>query len=930
MSHKTLTEEYCDECDACVCEFKEPNIDVFMKVGTFYEMYMVDVPVRRGGDLATVATITNLQISRKNTKIDTPADYKNPYFVGFPAAKVQRYVQMMIAEQRIVVLYDQVPGEGMSNRMMRMREGVYTSSTWIDGEVPRHVTCHCVLEKCGCDAYAGLCFVDVVEGTVDVYEENGEEADVADRLTACFIAQRPNDVVFHVAPAVAAEKNVEAKFGLWHLAGGVSVRPMHQEIPVTAINEILRRVWPSRGGLMVSVVESLGLNRLTGGLQALALALETLGAYHPQNIHRLDVPRLRACNEDNMLTLQRDALLQLGIFRADGKRGKFRSSQKSIFELLDCCRTRLGKRHLEYVLSHPFAGADEIVRRHDRVSWYLSRTEVVTQVRDTLHGIGDVQVVMRKWCRGTLGTTEFLTMHGWINNMITALSLCGEEVNEDVQEFVDTVAEVFVVERMCGFSDVRVKGIDEAFDRRWTAFADCHKRFIHFVKRFRLKNGLDASSVHLELADDGYVLKTAKKIGREKLIGMDTVPAKTGWILHNNDVDAICHDMNNLRDEVLQMNKDALADCFRKYFDRYAPALKTCFTRIAELDMLTSHAFVCREWGLTRPTLLNDAHSGVNCVGLKNMIVTNTSDTACIPVDISIGIGKFTETRGVVLHGMNSSGKSTLIKSLGAAVILAQAGLYVPCEAMTLVPFGKLITQVEFHDDIHRGHSSFCVEMQGLDAMLRCMDEKTLIMADELTRGTEQRSSISIFCAAVKCMQDAGARFLMSSHLTELEPNMKHLNVDMDQLRVCHFAHELDKHGDIVFTRLLANGRGPTVYGVRVAEHIIKSPSFIKYANEVCDALSSEPKLTRARRSRYNGSKVLMACEICGGQCTETHHISPQKDADAHMLSPDGNNVHALHNLVALCHECHERVHRGGIVIDGYVQTLRGRKLSYV
>lgn len=929
---KTLPEEYCVECDACVAEFNDPNIDVFMKVGSFYEMYMVDTPAKRGGDLATVAAITNLQISRKNTKIDTPADFRNPYFIGFPVIKEHRYVQMLIAEQRTVVLYDQVPSAGMNNRLMRIRKGVYTSSTWIEGGASRHTACHCVLEQFAhmkTDCYAGLCFIDVVEGTVEIYEENGEDADVTDRLTACFLAQRPNEVVFHVTPSMAASKTkglqnvLVAKYGLWYV-NRVHVHVHDRDVAVPAINEIMRRVWPERGDLLITPIESFGLHLLTGGLQALVLALEQLRAYHQSNVHQLEEPILRSCNERNKLALHGDVLLQMCVLRPDGKS---KTANKSIYDLLDCCRTRVGKRRLEYVLSHPSADCREITQRHEKIQEFVDNTELNDKIRDVLHGIGDAQVYLRKWCRGTLNAVDMVMLHNWVSKMVIAVRLCEVEEDADVQEFSDTIKKNFVTENVCGFNEIRIKGCDEELDGCWDGLMRGFTRMQDFVKRFRLKNKLDINSVRLEHVDEeGYILKTAKKMGRDKLFGVDAIAAKTGWVLHCSEISVICKDMNALRDVVLEKNKKAYSDFVKDAYVRYGAGLKRLFTRVAELDMVTAHACVCRDLGLTRPAIVESAVSSVRCTGLKNMIVAHVSETVCIPVDVTLG----SEHAGIIVHGLNSSGKSTLIKSVGAAVILAQAGLFVPCREMILAPFDKMVTQVEFQDDINRGHSSFCVEMQGLDAMFRGMGDRSLIMADELTRGTEQISSVAIFCSAVKCMQESGARFLMSTHLTELERHFIDLDVDMNRLRICHFTHGTDKHGQSVFTRELTDGRGPTMYGVQVAEHIVKSaPTFIQYANRICENLSREPKLTRTRRSRYNSSKVMMMCEVCGGECTETHHIRPQKDADASLLSDDGNKVHALHNLVALCRKCHESVHHGNLIIEGYVQGLCGKKLLF-
>ena len=122
----------------------------------------------------------------------------------------------------------------------------------------------------------------------------------------------------------------------------------------------------------------------------------------------------------------------------------------------------------------------------------------------------------------------------------------------------------------------------------------------------------------------------------------------------------------------------------------------------------------------------------------------------------------------MLLYGTNAVGKTSFIRALGIAVILAQSGLYVPCSAFNYKPYKYIFTRIIGNDNIFKGLSTFAVEMSELRTILRLMNENSLVLGDELCSGTETMSAISIFIAGSQQLHKCGSSFIFATHLHEI------------------------------------------------------------------------------------------------------------------------------------------------------------------
>ena len=146
---------------------------------------------------------------------------------------------------------------------------------------------------------------------------------------------------------------------------------------------------------------------------------------------------------------------------------------------------------------------------------------------------------------------------------------------------------------------------------------------------------------------------------------------------------------------------------------------------------------------------------------------------------------------GTLLYGTNAVGKTSLIKSIGIAIIMAQSGLYVPCTSLKFVPYNAIYTRILGNDNMFKGLSTFEVEMTELRTILKMSDKNSLILGDELCSGTESDSALSIFTAGLEQLHNTGATHLFATHFHEIQQYdeiaalkrlcMKHMAVRYDE-----------------------------------------------------------------------------------------------------------------------------------------------------
>jgi DNA mismatch repair protein MutS len=300
-----------------------------------------------------------------------------------------------------------------------------------------------------------------------------------------------------------------------------------------------------------------------------------------------------------------------------------------------------------------------------------------------------------------------------------------------------------------------------------------------------------------------------------------------------------------------------------------------------------------------------------------------------IPNDISLGkgiasrnLGDGSRTLGspycACIRGPNTAGKTTLTKTVALMILLAQSGYFVPAR-LVYRPYSRIITRLSGNDNLRQGLSSYQVEVIELRIILKNADNRTLVLGDELCRGTEIVSAISMTIGAILELTRRQCSFIFSTHLYDLNTYPDIAKLKAEDFVFYHLTSHYDKTtGLLIQDRLLKEGMGPLQYGVAVARAQGLPSNFMDSVERISRDMGKDKEGEGSRcssssisSSRYHPYLPLDKCSVCGStENLETHHREEQMLADGKgYIGTMHKNT--LSNLDVLCHGCHLNITRG-------------------
>jgi DNA mismatch repair protein MutS len=294
----------------------------------------------------------------------------------------------------------------------------------------------------------------------------------------------------------------------------------------------------------------------------------------------------------------------------------------------------------------------------------------------------------------------------------------------------------------------------------------------------------------------------------------------------------------------------------------------------------------------------------------------------------NVSLGKDDEN-GILLFGTNAVGKTSLIRALGVAIIIAQSGMFVPSSSFTYKPYTAIYSRILGNDNIFKGLSTFAVEMSELRIILKMSDKNSLILGDELCSGTETESALSIFVAGLMSLDEKKSSFIFATHFHEIV-GFRQIE-SLTGVAMKHMAVKYDRENDcLIYDRKLRDGSGPKSYGLEVCKSLHLEMDFLELAYSIRNEYYPEARGELSHSpSVYNAEKIRGLCEICKEKIgEEVHHLQQQKDAnDTGYIGTIHKNHKA--NLVTVCEECHNKFHvkDNDIVKKSRKKTTNGYKI---
>ncbi len=884
-----------------------PNAVVLMEVGSFFEVYEAD----NVGKAREIANLLNIQLTKKNKSIKE-IDIKNPLMAGFPSHALDRYLDRLIEENKYTIIL--IKQKGNPPNVKRYLSEIISPGVNLEHKSEENFVTSIIVEKF-LAYHVGFSNIDVTTGKSYVFECYSTKEDptfALDELFRLLQTYKSNEIILTL-------KNVECDEIVNYLElEGKNIVINKTRIDIHYQNEIFKRVYNIRS--LLSPIEVMNLEKYPLITESLAILLEFVIAHNKELLNKLKEPVL--IEDEKFVYLGNNPIKQLEIDK--------------VLKLIDKTKTAMGKRLIKNRLFNPIKDKNELEKRYKSVSFMLSRYK---EFEELLKDIYDLEKIDRKIKLKKLHPFE---IHFLISSLkaISEIYIKLKKRTTQIDNFLDYLNRMFEIDKLnVKLEDIKEsffkKGIDKELDELILQKENLFKKLLIIKEKIESLGDVKVEIDRLE--KDGFYftltknrfkmikdefLKSYVDIGGEKLFFEDLrVKQLTNSVKISGDkIEEISDNIILLESKIIKKTTSIYLKVLEEIESEFN-ILEALSNEIAKIDVAVSGARVAKELNYTKPILSNKKALFKD---LRHpLIEINQENGIYVPNDIN-----FNEYDGMLLYGINSSGKSSLMKSVGIAIFLAQSGFFVPASKMEFNPYNAIFTRIEAKDNLSKGLSTFAVEMLELKNIFNRANKNSLVLGDEIAHGTETISALSIVASAVIKLAKNKINFLFATHLHQL----------MDIEEVKNLPNVVAKHLEVwfdgeklIYDRKLKDGNGSSVYGLEFVKSIYMDKEFIKIAEDIRKKLTQEYSeielLIKKKKSRYNTKVYITTCAICGKIVEDVHHIKEKQKSKDNFI--DHFNVHHKYNLIPLCKKHHKMVHEGKIRITGFVATSRGIELHW-
>ncbi len=847
---------------------EHPDAIVLYRMGDFYEAFFEDA-VRA----APILEVT-LTARHKGKESEAP-------MCGVPYHALDAYLGKLIRAGERVAICDQVEDPAEAKGLVKRRvTRVVTPGTVSDPDLlesrEENLLAAVVWEG---EGGAGA-FLDVSTGAFHVRRWPGAEEAVEDLALS-----RPREVL-------AAAGALPPPLAGWIERQGVCLTPAGDDGGPDArrAREALERQFGT------ATLRGFGLDPGEPAVRAAALALRYAQETQQSDLGHVRELTLRDPGEG--LALDPTTLANLEVFRnlRDG------GARGTLVGVLDRTATAAGSRLLKAWLRRPLRDPEAIERRHRAVGELVADGDRRRRLREGLERIGDPERLVSRAVLGTLGPREAAALRESLAGAPVALAeiaaarapLLAEIAAVDpVPDLLSELERVLDPAPAAALKDggVVAAGVDAELDRVRSLARDSKQHILSLERRERERTGISSLKIRYNRVF-GYYLEITK--ANQDLVPDDYVRKQT---LVNAER-YVTPELKELEEQILSAEERQIAleaEIFgrlREAVAAQAERLLALARALATLDVLADFAEVAARYRYARPEV-GPAGGPIAIREGRHPVVERLGAEEFVPNDAELGpeAGEI-----VVLTGPNMGGKSTYLRQVALTVLMAQAGSFVPAESAGLGAVDRIFTRVGASDDLSRGESTFMVEMVETSNILRQATAESLVILDEVGRGTATFDGLSLAWAIVEYLHEHGCpKTLFATHYHELTELAAILP------RVVNRTVAVREWEDrIVFLRRVVPGSSDKSYGLHVARLAGIPPRVIERAGQILANLeaqeydlSGRPRLARGRGPAPAGPDQLTLFAPA-----EDVVASVLREVDVEKLSPLAA-LNLLHSLKA-------------------------------
>lgn len=858
-------------------EFKaeRPDVILLMRVGDFYEAY--------GDDALTIANRLNITLTGREIQ---GLDEKFP-MAGVPFHAMDRYLARLVRMGFRVAICDQVEDPKFAKGLVKRKvTRVVTPGTLVEDSLLDARSNNYLVATVLGEPLCGVGVVDVSTGEFLVTE--------IDSIPGVELTRRVVDEVARLSPAECLVPE-----GMDDLADAI------KESTRTTVTRISARDMPRQARTLLlehfgtTTLRGFGCDDYTSGLDAAATLLNYVRATHMGAMAHIRT--LATYYTDDAMVLDAPARRNLELTQGLADNAK----AKSLLAVLDATQTAMGARLLKKWLDAPLLSVDRINRRLDAVEAFYADPIVRGDTRDALRGVSDIERLIARMSTGTANARDLVALRSSLEKVpevaayaasienVAVRGLCSEL--DGLPEITGLLHKAIVDEPPISLREGNLikDGFDAELDelrtlsrggKDWIAKLETEEREKTGIKSLKVGYNsvfgyyIEVTKANLAAVPATYIRKQTTAQG-ERYITPDLKEMEARVLGAEEKITAREYDLFcGVRDTVAAQAADVLA----------------VGRAVAQLDVVTALGEVAVNNRYTRPAV--DDSAAIEIKGGRHPVVEKLAGSAVfIPNDTLLDDGP---NQLHVITGPNSSGKSTVLRQVALITLLAQVGSFVPADAAKVGIVDRIFTRVGAHDDLAAGQSTFMVEMTEAANILNNATERSLVILDEIGRGTSTFDGVSIAWAVAEYLAGRGCKTLFATHyhlLNDLEKSLPNVR---------NFRIAVKETGDrIVFLRKIVAGGTDKSYGIQVARMAGLPPEVITRAQEV---LTDLERTDRAKRDTGRGGAV--AAHAARVQMTlfeaEVHPVVEEiKRLDLSTMSP----IEALNLLYQLQKEANTK-----------------------
>ena len=952
------------------------NTIVLMQVGSFFEFYGINTDEISYKDIDPSLDLDNSHLynTAKILGFSIAKKTNNVLMAGAPTYCVEKHIKKLLDQNYTIVIIEQIGDD--KKDVDRQITNIYSPGTYLEdmNSTKNNYLMSIYIDNTnllnGNILEIGVSCIDLSIGQNIIYEipyKKDDKKYIYDELYRFVNSYNPNELIIYFNNIDEKKQNsiIEDLEINKRIIKKVNYSSNYRKLELQEV--LLKEIFHPK--TMINIFEYLNIHLLQIGSYSYIHLLLFIKEHDNSKLINLEKPQIYS-NHD-ILTLNKNTIYRLNLI--ENKDQENNTNVKSLLGIIDMTTTNIGKRQLRNRLLFPITNQDILNKRYNLAEYFIHNPDIMKSIKNDLRNISDLERLNRKLCTYKLDKdSDLLNLYlslTYIQNIFkntekTLFDLINipPSLVDEFNQLYDKIISIFHIDNLQKrkiniFNKNYNQNIDD-YDfnyekNKWILLEVCKKCTYCIHSEEKKKYDKDALLVEYEWSDRDSCYNIVTTEARSKKLKSSLVKKKklviqnedynVDFIIKNDSISyktasaggktKIKHDILNQYSDYLYKSKMKLENEVKTVYKSvlhelytYNTTIFTIIDFIAEIDCAISTASNFIKYNYCKPQLDNsnsNSKSYIDCKDLRHPIIERIISSNYVTNNLKLGIDDYD---GLLLFGTNASGKSCLMKSIGLIVIMAQAGLFVPCSELIMKPYTNIFSRIGNQDNIFTGKSSFTQELSELRDIFNRTNQNSLILGDEPCSGTEHISAISIVASCINCLCKKTSSFIFATHLHKL--NEIDLIKPLTNLHMYHLKIQYDELNDkLIYNRKLEKGIGNEEYGLEVAKSLCIDKEFMNNAYKVKNQLKNIG-LYSTNNSIYNSKKIIYKCELCKETAEEVHHIEFQNTANqyGHIDSIHKNN---LGNLCSVCQKCHDKIHNDEIKINGYIQTSNGIELSY-